>query len=550
MKRIITILVMATAAYAAAAQTWQDAFLFTENVYGGTARTVGMGNAVTAIGGDPGSLVFNPAGSAVASYSQWSVTPGVTFSTAGATGTILSGDTQAVGFGDQYQTGYMKGKLPNVSFITSFNTGNRSGLKRYSIGFSYNGTNNYTHRFNAAGVNQDNSYAASLASSADGFSKDVMGAEDWYYYGDASRMPAWVDMVGFRSGMINSVDGSDGTYIALTESMDGQGNFRLAAPVFQKYGRQSSGYKGDFVVNFGADVSDVFYFGVNLGVVNLRYNQVQYWQESPDNESEFPVISYSDGSSARFSNLLMQQSYQATGSGLYVKAGVLWRPTPSLRLAAAVQTPSTLHITERYGYKGQVTLSGKASPSASSPEDEWSYQLRMPFRMNAGVAYSIGNAAVVSADYEFVNYGAARFATSSSGDDSFVESSFSGVNDDIRDFLTVSHMLRVGAEVKVHPAVALRAGYNLTTGAETGFASLLRHGFSLGAGWSSSGSFYLDAAVRLRTVPAEYIIPYYYYEAPDPSRFYEKYVREDVITPEIEVKSMMIDGLLTLGWRF
>ncbi len=550
MKKLLSILVLATAAWGAAAQTWQDAFLFSENVYGGTARTVGMGNAVTAIGGDPGSLVFNPAGSAVASYSQSAITPGITFSAASATGTVLPGDTRPIGFGDQSQTGYLRGKLPNLSFITSFDTGKRRGLKRFSVGLSYNATNNFTQRFNAAGVNQDNSYAASLASSADGFAKDVLASEDWFYYGDASRMPAWVDMVGFRSGMINSVTAQDGTYIALTESMDGQGNFRLAAPIYQRYGRQSTGYKGDFVINFGANVSDVFYFGANLGVINLKYSQVQYWQESPENENEFPTIGYSDGSTARFSSLLMQQNYRASGAGIYVKAGVLWRPTPSLRLAAAVQTPATLRITERYGYKGQVTLSGKTSPSASSPEDEWSYEMRMPLRINAGVAYSLGNAAVVSADYEFVNYGSARYAAVSSEDGFFAESTFSGVNDDIARQLGGVHMLRVGAEVKPIPAVAVRAGYNLTTGAEKGLGNLLRHAFSLGAGWSSKGAFYLDAAVRLRTVPAEYIIPYYYFEAPDPNRYYEKIIREDVLTPEVEVKSLFADALLTLGWRF
>ena len=75
MKRLYTIILMVAAVVPAAAQNWQDALLFSENVYSGTARTVGMGNAVTAIGGDPGTLVFNPAGSAVAAYSQFSITP-------------------------------------------------------------------------------------------------------------------------------------------------------------------------------------------------------------------------------------------------------------------------------------------------------------------------------------------------------------------------------------------------------------------------------------------------------------------------------------------
>ena len=64
MKKIITFALGATLAFSATAQTWQDALLFSENNYSGTARGVGMGNALTAIGGDTGSLVFNPAGSA------------------------------------------------------------------------------------------------------------------------------------------------------------------------------------------------------------------------------------------------------------------------------------------------------------------------------------------------------------------------------------------------------------------------------------------------------------------------------------------------------
>ena len=54
MKKVICFVLGATLAVAAGAQTWQDALLFSENYYSGTARGVGMGNALTAIGGDPG----------------------------------------------------------------------------------------------------------------------------------------------------------------------------------------------------------------------------------------------------------------------------------------------------------------------------------------------------------------------------------------------------------------------------------------------------------------------------------------------------------------
>ena len=59
MKRILTFVLGTAVALTASAQDWMDARFFTENNYIGTARTLGMGNAVTAIGGDPGSITRN-----------------------------------------------------------------------------------------------------------------------------------------------------------------------------------------------------------------------------------------------------------------------------------------------------------------------------------------------------------------------------------------------------------------------------------------------------------------------------------------------------------
>ena len=60
----------------------------------------------------------------------------------------------------------------------------------------------------------------------------------------------------------------------------------------------------------------------------------------------------------------------------------------------------------------------------------------------------------------------------------------------------------------------------------------------------------MDAAVRARFVPREYVIPYNYYYAPDPTQFYNKVVDDAILTPEIMVKNTLLDVLLTLGWRF
>ena len=80
MRKTVLIIIMAFAAICSYAQTAYDALLFSENNYEGTARTVAMGNAFTALGGDLGSVTINPAGSAVAGYSQITITPSLTFS--------------------------------------------------------------------------------------------------------------------------------------------------------------------------------------------------------------------------------------------------------------------------------------------------------------------------------------------------------------------------------------------------------------------------------------------------------------------------------------
>ena len=564
-RRLFSILLGLAVTVTASAQNWQDAYLFSQNVYSGSARGVGMGNALTAVGGDPGSVGFNPAGSAVASYSQFFISPGFTISSTTAQGTILEGDKDPIGLGDKVNTGYFRMKLPNIGFILNMDTGHRTGWKNFTFAFLANSTHNFTGRFNASGINYDNSYAASLASSADGFAPEVLGKEDWYYSGDASRMPAWVDMTGFRSGMFDGVTGRKGAYVALTEVVDEDGNMRLAAPVYQKYGQQTRGSKSDIVLNMAANYGDWLYVGVNLGITSLNYRLAEYWYEEPDNPDQFPVISWYDESTgttsaARFESLRMRREYRLNGSGVYLKVGALVRPVAGLRLGAAIQTPTLMALTERYGYSGEVNLSGKSSPNANSPEDEWAYRMVNPFRFNAGIAYSIGQFAILSADYEQANYGHARFYSHSGDNDNY----FINTNLDIKDLLGVSHMLRVGVEVKPVPFLAVRAGWNYTTtGQHNQFegdkvvaltkeqmALQAQSAWSAGLGYSSGDSFFADLAFRMRNNPADYYIPYYYYYAPNAQRFYDKVVDDAVLTPEVKVQPHLYDVVLTMGWRF
>lgn len=556
MKKIFTVFVLGAAlSLGAAAQNWQDALLFTENNYSGSARGVAMGNALTAVGGDPGSIVFNPAGSAVAGYSQFTITPGLTLSasSSGASQILPSAAYTA----DNANASYVRAKLPNLSFIINMDTGRRRGLRRMSFGFVLNQSADFTGRILASGVNADNSYAASLASSAEGYSTSVLGG-DWYAGGSAANRAAWVDMTGYQAYMFDPHEDFQNFYVAVTEDSEvvDKGGYMylnrwLAGPLRQQYCQQTFGSKHEAILNFSMNYSDRFYIGANLGITALHYGMSEYWNEEPVNQSDF-VIHYADGTSAMLESLRMNHTYSIEGSGIYLKAGALWRPFAGLRIGAAVQTPTVMNLREHYGYSGKVNMSGKKPSPASSPEDEWDYAVRNPWRFNAGVAYSIGSVALISADYELADYSRAIFASILDNGrydyQDFYGESANWANDDIEELLGKSHQIRLGGEFRLTPEWSLRAGYNLTTSAEKN-SSLMRRAVSLGFG-HSAGSMYIDAAVRMRTVPSLDFRTYDYYTYDSPESFPYKYVDDSIKTPGVCVNTKYFDALVTIGWRF
>ena len=573
MKKIILLTLASALPIMASAQSWQDALLYSENEYGGTARSIALGNALTAVGGDLGSLGINPAGSAVAGYSQITVSPALSFSVAQATS-----DNPELAYGDNVRTLYTRMKLPNLGLVANINTGRRHGLKRVSFGFLYNSTADYTGRMYATGINASNSFSGALASSAEGYPEGALSGSDsrygWWNLDDFSESYglSWRDMVAYRSGIFGTVNGR---YLGLTDwDKDGK-NSGVLAPLFQKYGMQTKGYKNDLLFNVGFNHSDEFYWGVNLGITILGYGQAEYWSEAPANVNEFPAIPFDSNPNARFQSLEMKRIFDAKGRGVYLKVGALWRPAGTgLRLGAAFQTPTILNLDTRSAWYGKADVTGVSLPSAQSPEWDDAYTLVSPARFNAGVAYTFGKAALLSVDYEVVNYGRNRFRSRTESNIYYPSSYFENANADIRDVLGFSHSLRAGVEVNLLPGMALRAGYSMTTGAQHNYlqweynpqddkehlmvyelsaaerAALVKHTVSAGLGFTH-GAFFTDITFRYRSMPTQYFTPYEYYDYSG-TDYTNKYVVTDApyALPEICATYRRFDAILTLGMRF
>lgn len=545
MKKAVLIILLATAsAVTGFAQTAYDAFLFSENNYEGTARSVAMGNAFTALGGDLGSIGLNPAGSAVAKYSQFSITPSLTFTTNTAKGVSPYSDGSLPYFEKEYRNKHTAFSLPNFGLTFDWETGRTYGVKNITFGFIANCLNSWNEDLYAAGINNTTSFMGSMAYGATvggylGSELNMDSAYDYY---------PWRDVVGYHSGMISTFGGHDNQFVGASEILinnNGNTEIALGGPIDQTYGRQVRGRKNEYLLNFGANISDFLYIGANIGITSMNYDYAEYFKEAARDPRDFE-IELDNGERIYFDRMKYNYNYCVETSGIYGKFGFILTPGAGLRFGAAIQTPTATTVNEQWGYSGETHYTSSSyDASASSPYGEDQYDFIEPWRANFGVAYTVDNLAVISADYELCNYSNMKFQRDGFNDG---RDYFDDINDEIKTIYGMSHMFRLGAEVKLG-TLAIRGGYGITSSPEkatlTGepLAKMNTQNISLGLGYASKKSFFADIAARYLFKTNEYIMPYDDY-------MYDNNDNLVAFAPEILNTRSAWKVMLTIGWRF
>lgn len=531
--------------FSSGAQTMYDALTYSENTYYGTARSVAMGNAFTALGGDLGGVTVNPAGSAVANYSQIAITPSLNIAVCKAQGTQWNGADN--GFERMIDNSSTRFTLPNAGFILNFDTHYTSGLKSISLGFMANGTGYFNDNLIARGTNANTSFMGALAYETTGYDISELTMSDPYR---SSYVP-WASIAGWEAGLISLYGPGNSDYIGTSESYtEENGNYTVfqSGTLDQNYGRTQSGSKYDYLFNAGLNFSDRFYFGFNLGITSLNYSYMDWISEYAQDPSQFKIsFQNPDGGPddvTEFSDMRFEYKYSASGVGVYGKFGFIARPFAGLRIGGAIQTPTSTVIKEWWSYSAaSYYMDSEYNASSQSPEGQYRYRLVSPFRFNVGLAYTFGNFGLISADYEMCDYSGMKLRETETNDNS----GYDEMNADISEYMGASHMFRAGIEIKPVPAFAIRAGYTLTTSPERYYENDLkkavkadRNSFSAGLGFSSTGSFFADLAFRATKYANEYIYPYSDY-----------ILGEDYFpSPEILNKKWMYDIMLTIGFRF
>ena len=554
MKKTAITILLALCTSGLFAQTAYDALMLSENSYEGTARSVAMGNAFTALGGDLGAVTINPAGSAMASYSQITLTPGLSIASITAKGISPYENGDLPYFQRNMKSSLTKMDIPNIGFTMNFDTGRRNGVIRWTVGFVVNKTADYNQDVYANGLNSTTSFIGRMAyeASRDGYYLDELDSYD-------SGIP-WKYVTGYKSAMF---DPFDDIYVAATEKVYDDKTCFVAGELEQSYGRRTSGGKYEYLINVGMNISDYIYLGVNLGMNTMNYSYEEYFKEQAVNSNNFHVELKDDHgnvvSSSYFNRMKYKSAYSLSGSGIFAKFGIIANPAKGFRIGATLQTPTRTEIRENWEDEGETVFTGPNGKtwSSISPYGENTWTFRSPLRASFGAAYTFGQIGTISADYEYSNYGKLRYLSSAYTDRSTLEY----INDDMLNCYGASHNVRAGIEIKPIPAFAIRAGYNLKTSAqkaiwddyEGDYVKLngrdLTHKASLGLGFSSKGSFFADAALTRTFIPDEYFMPYDDYVFIEDSNA-SVIVDPNYYAPEILIKSALWKVILTIGFRF
>lgn len=514
-KFIFTSATVSLMTFGAAAQNIHDALRFSREDLYGTARSMAMGNALTAIGGDIGALPVNPASTGIYRYSEFEFTPGVDSYVSDASFAGNSGKDSRARF-----------SMASVGYVGYIPTRNRSGLKNINWSISTNQTGGYLSRSSSSAYDVSSSWLGSKA-----YDASVRGINsDYLNFSTGSDYP-WDIITAYQSYQINNISGYDDQYVANTENIVFSGS-----ELDQRFFRESYGYTHDINLNAAANISDKLFIGLNLTIQSIYYNDTETFHEQSINPDDFET---------GFSYMTYSYNRSAKGVGFKVQAGVIYRPVAGLSLGASISTPAWKRISERWTQDMDAYSEAyrDETQSCKSPYGETSYNMTSPFKFNLGAGYTIGRKAVISADYTYMNYGSASFSGSGV--------SYGALNDAISEVLGTSHTVRVGAEVRVTPVWCVRAGYNYISsplGNNLFFGDDIdkyisgdaRHLLSAGFGYRND-RFFFDVAYQQHL---NYVINYLPYD--DYCDLYDDYVEAPTISETLRPWKLFF----TIGFKF
>lgn len=415
MKKIISLIGILVGISTAQAQYVTDALRFSQNFPTLTARSISMGGAFTSLGGDFASSYVNPAGLGLYRKSEFSFTPGL--SLAKTTADYIGQDNSDY----KYQFA-----VSNLGYVGTYRSSRDKGLVSASYAIGYNRLQNFNNNTIIRGTNQNSSYSDYFVESSDG-----LVPEDLNFFGARLLYDAWV---------IDTID-----YIDLYESL-------VPVPIDQYRKISSKGGIGEWTFAFALNFSDRLYFGMGLGITQLKYEQRML-----HSETNFNTL-YS------FRSFDMNEDLDVEGTGISLKLGLTARITEALRIGTALHLPTFYNISEEYYSKvfsvddyGEYNKVPTDNDNQELGPGVFEYKLNTPLKLAGGLSYQIGKSAIVTGDVEYVNYASMKMRNNDDYNGPYDRQTVDRTNTDIEDVYCAVLNLKLGGELRFGN-FAVRAG--------------------------------------------------------------------------------------------
>lgn len=437
MKKIILSLTALLCVAGLQAQTSYEAINLVGSDLNGTARFVGMGGAMSALGADVSTISSNPAG--IGLYRSCDM----------MTSFGAAGNTVSTKFGNISNRNLStNGSYDNIGLVIANKHSNEGTLRFWNFGFNYHKAKDFNQKMSMGGDLGGLSISGQMASQVfdnqnigDAFfdQSDVnYGFTNHNYYGDGRF--GWLSLMGADSRMIDASAFNDGYYYP-SESCTFTG--------------EQSGHIGQFDFNFSFNFVDQVYLGATLGITNVDYRFYSEYTEQ-----------FADG------DLYFQNWYKTQGSGVNFGVGAIIRPfeDSSFRIGVAATTKTMWDLTDLSSAYISTVLYGAGvddqgqtcdieykmdtqSSDAFDGDCSTSYTNVTPGKLNVSLGYTLESGWALGAEWEYMDYGQTRLFEQDGRDNAYI-------NDHTARQFTGHNTFRLGVEKNLLSNCYLRAGYN------------------------------------------------------------------------------------------
>lgn len=536
MKKIVSIAAFALLVTTGlGAQNIYDAVKFNNNELNGTARFVGMGGAMGALGGDLSTIGTNPAGIGIYRSNETMFT----FS-------YSSMETKSDFMGTAFKDDKNRFQFDNFGFVFANKIGDYTPLRYVNFGFAYKRNKSLNKLMTMAGdipiVNNDyplsqTNQMVNQANLMYDFGTDI-GQLNGNLYQDGNV--GWLAALGWDGWLYNPVNGAPGYEGHLPKTNS-------------KFSSKESGGIDEFDLNVSFNFNERVYLGLTLGLYDINYKKYSLYDES------YPTT---DGTSWGYS---LESWNKTEGSGFDLKLGAIVRPFEfsPLRIGAAIHTPTFYTLTNKTNayliYDHMENNKGEFVSDEIDTYDQLGgrlasikYKLHTPWKYNLSLGYTVGTQLALGAEYEYQDYSTMKFRYNDYGG-----GAMAWENGTAKDMLKGVSTFRIGAEYKFVPEFAFRAGYTISTAAfennawkeipdnsvltDTDYANTKAiSNYTFGFGYRGK-SFYADLAYKFNTYKENF---YAFYDADVDHGYYDNRL------PATSVTNNKHQVLMTLGMRF